>query len=96
LIADVEAALVQKIFNIAKRMREPDIEHHRQADDLGRRCWQTNANSPLQGQGHCPLYGTKAAPLGESGGAVQLENGARGEVAFLVEEVVDRGVDGSE
>jgi len=34
---------------------------------------QTNANSSLQGQVDCPLCGAEAAPLGESGGAVDLK-----------------------
>ncbi len=36
----------------------------------------------------------KAAPLGEGGGTVLLEDRARGEATFLVEVVVNRGVDG--
>ena len=36
-MADVDAALVEKVFDIAQREREPDVQHHRQADDLGRR-----------------------------------------------------------
>jgi len=57
-------------------------------------CWQTNANSSLQGQDRCPLSGTKAAPLGKGGGSVQLENCTRGKAALLVEEIMDRGVNG--
>ena len=34
-VADVDAALVQQVFDIAKGEREPDIHHHGQADDLG-------------------------------------------------------------
>ena len=30
-----DTAFVQQILDIAKRQREPDIEHHGQADDLG-------------------------------------------------------------
>ena len=59
-------------------------------------CCQTNANSSLPGQDGCPLRGAKTAPLGESGGAFQFEDGARRKTAFLIEEVVDRGVDGDE
>ena len=31
-VADVDPALVQKVFDIPKRKREPDIQHHRKAD----------------------------------------------------------------
>lgn len=34
LMADIDAPLMQKIFDIAKRKRKPDVEHHRQADDI--------------------------------------------------------------
>ena len=37
LIANVDAALVEQILDIPKRQREADVEHHRQADDLGAR-----------------------------------------------------------
>jgi len=43
-----------------------------------------------------PLPGAKATPLGESGSAVDLEILTDVEVALLIEEIVDRGVDGSE
>jgi hypothetical protein len=33
-VADVDAALVQKIFNIAKRKRETNVHHHGQTNDL--------------------------------------------------------------
>jgi hypothetical protein len=33
-MADLDAAFVQKILDISEREREPDVEHHRQADDL--------------------------------------------------------------
>ena len=36
-VADIDAAFVQKIFDIPKRKRKPDVHHHRQADDLGGR-----------------------------------------------------------
>jgi hypothetical protein len=34
-LADLDAALVQEILDISEREREPDVEHHRQSDDLG-------------------------------------------------------------
>ena len=34
-MADVDAPLVQQILDVPERQREPDIQHHRQADDLG-------------------------------------------------------------
>ncbi|MFZ1339267.1 MAG: hypothetical protein WAS26_09470 [Paracoccaceae bacterium] len=36
-MADLDAALMQKVFDLPKRRWEKDIYHHRQADDLGRR-----------------------------------------------------------
>ena len=37
LVANVDPAFVEEVFNIAQREREPDIHHHRELDDLGRR-----------------------------------------------------------
>ena len=34
LVTDVDAALVQQVLDVAKRQREPNGHHHRQADDL--------------------------------------------------------------
>ena len=34
LLADLDAAFVQQIFDIAQRQRVPDLEHHRQPYDL--------------------------------------------------------------
>ncbi len=34
-MAHIDASLVQQIFDITKRKRKPDVQHHRQADDLG-------------------------------------------------------------
>ena len=45
LVADFDAALVQQVFDVAQRQREPDIHHHRQADDFGARL------EPLEGAG---------------------------------------------
>ena len=33
-MADVDAALVQQVFDISKRKWKSDIHHHRQADDF--------------------------------------------------------------
>ena len=35
LVADLNAPLVQQIFDVAERQWKPDVEHHRQANDLG-------------------------------------------------------------
>lgn len=58
--------------------------------------WQTNSNQSHLGQRTCPLSRAKAAPLGESGGTVQLEVVSGGEAAVLIEVVADEGVDGDE
>ena len=34
-MADLNAALMQQILDVAERQRETDVQHHRQADDLG-------------------------------------------------------------
>ena len=36
LVADIDTALGQQIFNLSQRQRVADIHHHRDADDLGR------------------------------------------------------------
>ena len=36
-VADLDAPFMQKILDIPERQREPHIEHHREADDLGAR-----------------------------------------------------------
>lgn len=36
-MAHIDATLMQQIFDVAKRKREPDVVHNRQANDLGRR-----------------------------------------------------------
>jgi hypothetical protein len=33
-MADIDAPFMEQIFNIAQRQREPNIKHHRQADNL--------------------------------------------------------------
>ena len=33
-VANIDAALVQQILDISQRQRKPNVEHHRQADDL--------------------------------------------------------------
>ena len=37
LLADVDPALTQQVFDIAKRKRKTDLHHHSQADDFRRR-----------------------------------------------------------
>src|SRR5680860_151120 len=37
LLADVNAALMEEVFDVSKRQREADIHHHGQSNDLGRR-----------------------------------------------------------
>ncbi len=34
-VTQVDASLVQQVFDIPKRERETDVQHHRKADDLG-------------------------------------------------------------
>ncbi len=34
-MAYIDPTLVQQVFDITKRKRKPDVQHHRQADDLG-------------------------------------------------------------
>ena len=37
LVADIDAALEQDVFDLAQRKRIADLQHYRQANDLGRR-----------------------------------------------------------
>jgi hypothetical protein len=37
LVADLDAALVQQVLDVPQREREADVQHNRQADDLGGR-----------------------------------------------------------
>jgi hypothetical protein len=34
-VADIDAALMQKIFDIPQRKRKSDVQHHCEADNLG-------------------------------------------------------------
>jgi len=36
-VADLNASFVQKIFHVTEWERKPNVQHHRQADDLGAR-----------------------------------------------------------
>ncbi len=36
LVADIDSALVEQVFDLPQRQGEADIHHDRQADDLGR------------------------------------------------------------
>jgi hypothetical protein len=33
-VADLDAPFVEQVFDVPKRQRESDVEHHRQPDDL--------------------------------------------------------------
>ena len=65
LMADLDAALEQEIFDLSQRQRVSDIQHHREANDLGRTVEITegishhlrlrNSPSPLK-----PIYSDKA------------------------------------
>ena len=36
-VAELDPKLFKQILNVPKRQREPDVQHHRQTDDLGAR-----------------------------------------------------------
>ncbi len=59
-------------------------------------CCQTNSNQSQFTAETANLFRTKLTPLAKSGGACQLEGVPAGERSFLVEVVVDRGMDGGE
>ncbi len=59
-------------------------------------CCQTNSNQSQFAAETANLSGTKLTPLAKSGGAGQLEGVSAGERSFLVEVVVNGGVDGGE
>ncbi len=65
LVADVDATFEQNVFNLAQRQRIADVQHHREANDLGRaveitagishRLKLRNSPSPLK-----PIYSDNA------------------------------------
>ena len=67
LVADVDARFEQNVFNLAQRQRIADVQHHREANDLGRtveitqgishRLRLRNSPSPLK-----PIYSDNAPP----------------------------------
>ncbi len=59
-------------------------------------CCQTNSNQSQFATETANLSRTKLTPLGKGGGAGQLEGVSAGERSFLVEMVVDGGMDGGE
>ena len=65
-------------------------------DKLFRRASQTDEIRSLQWQDSCPLCRAELTPLSKSSGAVGFETVSRVEMAFLVEMIADRGVDGDE
>jgi len=34
-MADIAAALAKQVFDVSKRQRKPDVQHHRQTNDPG-------------------------------------------------------------
>ena len=63
-VADVDAVLLQKVFDVAKRKQEPNLHHHGKTDDL-RVCfevleWGTFCH---QDRGGMPLRRIKRVPL---------------------------------
>ncbi len=63
-MAHVDASLVQQIFDIPKRERKSDVQHHRKADDLGIGfevakwigfCHPTKLRTPLPASSRLPL-----------------------------------------
>ncbi len=61
-VAHIDASLVQQIFDIPKRERESDVQHHGQADDL-----RTGFKVFERGRsGHGQKLRTRPAPLKQS------------------------------
>jgi hypothetical protein len=52
---------MQQVFDIAKREREAEVKHHRQADDL----WAGLEVSERGALGHLTRLGGKVSPLKE-------------------------------
>ena len=70
------------------------VEHLHKEKRSGR-CCQSNANRSQLADDEVSGH-AQPTPLGKSGGAVSLKVVSAVEVAFLVEVVMDGGVDGSE
>ncbi len=63
-MADLDPAFLQLVLDVPERQREPDIQHHRQADDL-RACFEVTEGA---GYGHVArlvvaLPGSRQSPL---------------------------------
>ena len=58
-VADLDAALIQQVFDVAPRQRVSNIHHNRQADDIGRRL-EVPERAAL---GHQTRLGDRHAPL---------------------------------
>ncbi len=59
-------------------------------------CCPTNSNQSQCAAETANLSGTNLTPLGKSGSACRLEGVPAGERSFLVEVIVDPGMDGGE
>ena len=88
-------SLISYIFRIVNRIVF-EWSHHTTHQLVIHRCCQTNANESQFTRAGRVSGGAKLTPLGKGGGSVELEDVPAGEVAFLVEVVVDGGVDSSE
>ncbi|CUH41240.1 hypothetical protein RUM4293_00108 [Ruegeria atlantica] len=81
---------------VLARMSKKALDRQRELSEALERCCQTNSNQSQFAAETVNLSGTKLTPLAKSGGACQLEGVPAGERSFLVEVVVDRGMDGGE
>jgi hypothetical protein len=63
LMADLNAALVQKILDVVEREREPDVEHHRQSDDLGARLEVSEMRLVMRKSSRAPWAPQASFPL---------------------------------
>src|SRR5680860_53437 len=92
LMADVNAALMEEVFDVSKRQREADIHHHGQSNDLGRRLkvpkWAMGhgaANLRLTGRSDKPrcLDTARLCPLKPSCAGIDAGQGSFPDALYL-------------
>ena len=72
-MADVDAALMQEVFDIPQSKRKAHIHHHRKLDDLGR-CFEISERI----SGHPETLTDLPYPLNRSVALTMPRNGLRG------------------
>ena len=92
LVADVDAALVQQVLDVSERKREPDVHHHRQADDLG-----AGLEVPEGGAfGHPKRLAGRSARLNQILLTMPAPEFAQGDIGVLRDDLKQKGLAGAD